>query len=136
MHAMKKTCANAEIKLLELQLAFEQWAPTQGLNTEHDDQDESYTDPRTAGAWLGYQVALDPANQRQVGQQLYAEIKKSSQYAHQAEWCRSQGYGYPFKVRIREASDGYVVKGGVGGQYSLADVNLYVLEGGKKIRVK
>jgi hypothetical protein len=136
MHAMQKTCANAEIKRLELQLAFEQWAPTQGLSTEHDDQDESYTDPLTAAAWIGCQFAYGTAAQRPAGQQLYAEIKKSSKYAHQAEWCRSQGYGYPFKVRIREASDGYVVKGGVVGQYSLSDVNLYVLEGGKKIRVK
>jgi hypothetical protein len=136
MHTMQKTNTTDGIKRLDLQLAFEHWAPSQGLSIEHDDKDESYTDPRTAGAWLGYQAAFDPANQRQVGQQLYAEIKKSSQYAHQAEWCRNQGYGYPFKVRIREASDGYVVKGGVGGQYSLADVNLYVLEGGKKIRVK
>jgi hypothetical protein len=69
-------------------------------------------------------------------QQLYAEIKKSREYAHQADWCRSQGYGYPFKVRIEAAKDGYTVKGGIGGQYRLADVNLYVLEDGAKIRVR
>lgn len=70
-------------------------------------------------------------------QQLYAEIKKSSKYASQAELCRTNGYGYPFKVRIVHDGGGdYCVKGGVGGQYRLADVNLYVIEDGKKIRVR
>ncbi len=70
-------------------------------------------------------------------QQIYAEIKKSSKYAHQAEWCRSNGYGYPFKVRIIGSDcGGYCVIGGAGGQYRLADVNLYVIEDGKKIRIR
>lgn len=32
-------------------------------------------------------------------QQLYAEIKRSSKYAHQAHWAKSQGES-PFKVHI------------------------------------
>ncbi|WP_312596372.1 hypothetical protein [Stutzerimonas nitrititolerans] len=71
------------------------------------------------------------------GQQLYAEIKKSSKYASQADWAKREGRPYPFPVRI--ASDGggdYVVKGGVGGQYRLADVNLFVIENGQKFRVR
>lgn len=68
--------------------------------------------------------------------QLFAEIKKSSKYAHQADWCRNGPCGYPFRVRIEADSyDGYIVKGGVGGRYSLSDVNLYLMDGGKKIRV-
>lgn len=71
------------------------------------------------------------------GQQLYAEIKKSSKYASQADWAKREGWPYPFPVRI--ASDGggeYVVKGGPGGQYRMADVNLYVIESGQKFRVR
>lgn len=69
-------------------------------------------------------------------QQLYAEIKKTSKYAHQADWCRTQGYGYPFKVRIAPDIGGYVVKGGFGGQYRLEDVNLFVIDDDFKIRVR
>lgn len=68
--------------------------------------------------------------------QLFAEIKKSSQYAHQAEMCRTRPCGYPFRVQIEvDCLDGYIVKGGVGGRYRLSDVNLYLMDGGKKIRV-
>ncbi|MEB3733414.1 hypothetical protein ULF88_03055 [Halopseudomonas pachastrellae] len=69
-------------------------------------------------------------------QQLYAEIKKSSKYAHQAQMNIDMGYGYPFKVSIRDDSSGYRVKGGVGGQYRLEDVNLYVFDNDKKIRIR
>ncbi len=69
-------------------------------------------------------------------QQLYAEIRRSSKYAHQAEWCRQQGYGYPFKVAIGYSGDDYVVTGGVGGRYRLEDVTLYVIdEQGHKVRI-
>ncbi len=121
---------------LDLLFAFEDLAQSRDWPVQRNVEDTGYADPNTHARWEGFEAAHGPHGRRPVGQQLYAEIKKSSKYAHQAEWCRNQGYGYPFKVRIREASDGYVVKGGVGGQYSLADVNLYVLEGGKKIRVK
>ncbi|MCY1440793.1 hypothetical protein D9M71_570790 [compost metagenome] len=69
--------------------------------------------------------------------QLFAEIKKSSQYAHQAEMCRSRPCGYPFRVKLStdDAYDGYIVKGGVGGRYQLADVRLYLDVGGKKVRI-
>lgn len=69
-------------------------------------------------------------------QQLYAEIKKSSKYAHQADMCKERGFGYPFPVNISHDAGGYQVKGGIGGQYRLADVNLYVIEDGKKIRIR
>lgn len=68
--------------------------------------------------------------------QLFAEIKKSSKYAHQADWCRNGTYGYPFRVSV--AADGtsdYIVHGGPGGCYRLSDVNLYVMADGKKLRI-
>jgi len=69
-------------------------------------------------------------------QQLYAEIKKSSKYHGQIQMCRDMGLGYPFKVSIQFDVGGYQVKGGAGGQYRLADVNLYVIENDKKIRIR
>ncbi len=69
-------------------------------------------------------------------QQLYAEIKKSSKYAHQTQMNIDMGYGHPFKVSIRDDPFGYRVKGGIGGQYRLEDVNLYVIDNDKKIRIR
>lgn len=69
--------------------------------------------------------------------QLFAEIKKSSKYAHQADWARTGTHGYPFRVAI--AADGasdYVVHGGPGGCYRLSDVNLFVMSGSKKFRIR
>jgi hypothetical protein len=68
--------------------------------------------------------------------QLFAEIKKSSKYAHQADWCRNGTYGYPFRVVVEADGAGdYIVHGGPGGRYRLSDVNLYVMNGGKKTRI-
>ena len=69
--------------------------------------------------------------------QLFAEIKKSSKYAHPAELCRSRPCGYPFRVKLStdDADDGFIVKGGVGGRYRLDDVRLYLDMRGKKVRV-
>lgn len=68
---------------------------------------------------------------RTVGQQLYAGIKASSKYHSQIEWGKQSGYGYPFPVRFQTDPCGYVIKGGVGGQYRLEDVELYVIEDGE-----
>lgn len=69
-----------------------------------------------------------------IGQQLYAGIRETSKYASQADWQRVRG-PYPFPVRFQAAKDGYVIKGGVGGQYRLEDVELYVMNDGKPHRV-
>lgn len=68
---------------------------------------------------------------RTVGQQLYAGIKESSKYHSQIELGKQSGYGYPFPVRFQTDPCGYVIKGGVGGQYRLEDVELYVIEDGE-----
>ena len=68
---------------------------------------------------------------RTVGQQLFAGIKESSKYHSQIEWGKQSGYGYPFPVRFQTDPCGYVIKGGVGGQYRLEDVELYVIEDGE-----
>lgn len=68
--------------------------------------------------------------------QLFAEIKKSSKYAHQADWARNGTYGYPFRVGISaDGGSDYIVHGGPGGCYRLRDVNLYAMVDGRKLRV-
>ncbi|WP_341785358.1 DUF7673 family protein [Pseudomonas nitroreducens] len=68
--------------------------------------------------------------------QLFAEIKKSSKYAYQADRARNGIYGYPFRVRISaDGGSDYIVHGGPGGCYRLSDVNLYAMVDGRKLRV-
>lgn len=61
-------------------------------------------------------------------QQLYAEIKESSKYHYQARMSADYGHTYPFLAHIEPDFEGYVVKGGIGGQYRLEDVALFVLD--------
>jgi hypothetical protein len=125
-----------KLRDLDLLFTFEDLAKEKGWSVDRNDQDTAFADALTQRAWEAFEAAHGDHG-RKEGQQLYAEIKKSSKYAGQAALCRSNGYGYPFKVRIVHDGGGdYCVKGGVGGQYRLADVNLYVLEDGKKIRVR
>ena len=125
------------IAQLNLELAFIEWATAKGYDLQKYATSGQYIDPHTKGAWRGYAARDEEVRPLIGGQQLYAEIKKSSKYASQADLCRRNGYGYPFKVRIVHDGGGdYCVKGGVGGQYRLADVNLYVIDGDKKIRVR
>ncbi len=119
-----------------LLFAFEGLALAKGWPVDRNDDDTAYADANTQRAWEAFEAAHGEHSQH-GGQQLYAEIKKSSKYASQAAWGKREGWPYPFPVRI--ASDGggeYVVKGGPGGQYRLADVNLYVIESGQKFRVR
>lgn len=72
------------------------------------------------------------------GQQLFAKIKKSSKYFHQNQWAKNQPAhwgGFPFKVFIDPLGGDYCVQGGPGGQYRLTDVNIFVVEGGRELRV-
>lgn len=68
---------------------------------------------------------------RTIGQQLYAGIKTSSKYFSQVKLGKELGWPYPFPVRLEPDKEGYVVKGGIGGQYRLDDVELYVIEDGE-----
>lgn len=74
----------------------------------------------------------------QPHRQFVAEIKKTSKYASQANLMRNHPiFTYPFACSIDHDHGGdYVVQGGVGGRYRLADVNLYVVVDGKNIRIK
>lgn len=78
-----------------------------------------------ADAW-----AREKAERLERGQQLHAKIKRTSRY---------YGQGAPgalFKVFIDVHQGDYVVQGGPGGQYRLADVNLYVKgDDGRELKI-
>lgn len=64
------------------------------------------------------------------GQQLYAKIKRSSKYYGQGE------KGELFEVFVEAGNPAaYLVQGGPGGQYRLSDVNLYIVEDGREVRI-
>ncbi len=67
--------------------------------------------------------------------QLFAKIREDSKYHHQIAWCISNGIGHPFPVRFRASLDHYVLEGGAGGAYRLADVDLFVLHEEQLYRV-
>lgn len=70
------------------------------------------------------------AEKVESGQQLYARIKNSSKYYGQTEPSAL----FPVFVEAGWA-EGYVVQGGPGGQYRLKDVNLFVVENGREMRI-
>lgn len=79
--------------------------------------------------------AFQEGQERPVGQQLYAGIRKTSRYYGQIDLCIQNGYGHPFPCWFQAALDGYVVIGGAGGRYRLDDVDLYVKDGDQMVCV-
>ena len=72
----------------------------------------------------------EKAEKVKSGQQLYAKIKRTSKYYGQGE----KGGLFPVFVEAGYP-EGYMVHGGPGGQYRLSDVNLYVVEDGREMRI-
>lgn len=88
-------------------------------------------DPRTE---TGRSALVEYEQQRAAtitaGQQLYAKIKRSSKYFGQT------GKDDLFQVHVEAHRGEYVVNGGPGGQYRLADVNIFVVgEDGFSLRI-
>lgn len=78
-------------------------------------------------------AAYDAEKARAIkqGQQIYAKIKKSSKYYGQT----ASGALFPVFLEAEGHGD-YKVQGGPGGQYRLADVNLFVIgEAGHELRI-
>ncbi|MDR6228992.1 hypothetical protein QE444_001349 [Pseudomonas sp. SORGH_AS199] len=122
-----------QLDLAARRARFEEVAFQQGFTGENDLEhvDGVYVRRPVEVLWQFWQVA---AATEPTGQQLYAEIKKSSQYAYQRDFA---GWPSPFPVSISsDEFGGYVVQGGPGGQYRLEDVQLFVIEGEKKIRIR
>lgn len=118
---------------LEMILAFEQWANDRGFDVTMTSgprtEGPSFENVETQAAWLGFEAAHGDAGVLRPGQQLYARIKKTSEYAHQTDklfpvWVGTPPYG------------NYAVRGGPGGVYRLSDVEFYVIEDGKQYRLK
>jgi hypothetical protein len=111
---------------IELAMAFQFWAKPRGYDLEHDG--EQFQNLETRNAWLGFEAAHGPDGCRPKGQQLYALIKKTSEYAHQTDKL--------FPVRVGTPPYGnFAVHGGPGGVYTLKDVTLYVIDGDKQYRL-
>ncbi len=110
----------------ELAMAFHFWAKPRGYDLAHDG--EQFQNLETRAAWLGFEAAHGPDGCKPQGQQLFARIKKSSEYAYQTDKL--------FPVRVGTPPyDDYVVHGGPGGVYRLRDVNFYVLVEYKPMRL-
>lgn len=112
---------------------FEQMAMERGFHGEADLEhvDGTYVRRPVQLLWEFWQKA---AETEPTGQQLYAEIKKTSQYANQRDW---PGWPTPFPISIcPDEFGGYVVQGGPGGQYRLKDVQLFVIAEEKKVRIR
>jgi len=72
--------------------------------------------------------------------QLYAKIKRSSKYYDQNSFAIQKGE-FPFPVVIEEGyytkeQDFGCVRGGPGGNYRLTDVNLFIIDNGREIRIR
>lgn len=65
-----------------------------------------------------------------TSRQLYAEIRRQSEYAHQTD------KGELFPVHLAEGPTlEHIVMGGPGGQYRLKDVHLYIKHQAKATRI-
>lgn len=111
---------------MDLVLGFIAWAQPRGYDLARTAEGD-FTNLETRNAWLGYEAAHGE-EVNTTGQQLYARIRKSSQYAHQSKDL--------FPVRIAPAPYGdFVVHGGPGGLYGLRDVHLFVLVDDQPMRL-
>ncbi len=63
--------------------------------------------------------------------QLYAKIKRSSKYYGQTE----PNQLFPVYIVATPGRGEYIVQGGPGGQYRLADVNLFIIHDGHEQRI-
>lgn len=71
-----------------------------------------------------------PPDKMPRGQQIYAVIKRSSKYYGQGD------KGKLFAVSIESGHpQAYIVRGGPGGRYRLADVNLYIKDEDGEVRI-
>lgn len=113
---------------LNMALGFQSWAEERAFDMKVN-PDGTFFNLETRAAWLGFEAAHGPAGCGPSGQQLFARIKKSSEYAHQTDQA--------FPVRVGQPPYGdYAVHGGPGGLYRLSDVEFYINEDGKQYRLK
>ena len=89
----------------------------------------------TEGELAAEQAQEDRANRRRAaaGTPLVASIKSTSKYFGQGK----EGARFPVSIQAwdERLADAYVVRGGPGGQYRLADVNLFALVGDSEVKL-
>lgn len=73
----------------------------------------------------------EKAEKVKSGQQLFARIKRTSKYYGQGE----RGALFPVYVEAGRSEESYVVQGGPGGQYRLKDVNLFIVDDSREMRI-
>lgn len=128
MQTVKTAPVVDEIDRINMELAFKIWAKDRGYDLKTG-VDGAFNNVETRSAWLGFEAAHGPAGCMASGQQLYAQIKQISEYAHQTNQL--------FPVSVGQPTHGdYVVAGGPGGVYRMCDVDLYVITNGKQTRLK
>lgn len=123
-----------EQSTIDFQLAvndFLDFARTRIGRYEMRVEGQAFKHPIVQLAFEAFQAGRNPA----PAVALFAEIREDSKYHHQIAWCISNGIGHPFPVRFRAALDPYVLVGGAGGAYRMADVDLFVLHDGELYRV-
>ena len=101
------------------------------VSVSHPVRDDDINAVVTEEEFAAEQAQVDRAIRRRVaaGTKLVAQIKKSSKYFGQGK------EGARFPVSIQSDLCGYVVLGGPGGQYRLADVNLYAVVGDNQVKL-
>lgn len=109
---------------LELVMAFDDWARPRGYDLTIAPDGKGFVNLETRNAFLGWEGAHGPGGCRPYGQQLYALIRRESEYAHQSDKHFPVSIGKPLHGQ-------YTVAGGPGGCYRLADVDLFVMADGK-----
>lgn len=69
-------------------------------------------------------------------QQIYAKIKKSSKYYFQNAWAKTEGaFPFPVSITSEPTIPDYCVLGGPGGRYRLTDVELFVVENDRELKI-
>lgn len=118
----------SDLDMLNIELAFQVWAEDRGYDLKTG-ADNAFSNIETRAAWLGFEAAHGPAGCMPCGQQIYAQIKKCSEYAHQTDQLFPVAVGQPTHLD-------YAVLGGPGGVYRLHDVDLFVVTNGKPTQLK
>ena len=109
---------------------------------DKDKQLELYLDGATRDNIRDYNqskkdVKISRAKIEKKETQLYAMIKKSSRHYSQQSYHTENGKPIPFEVTIPTTNDvGGVVKGGIGGNYDLEELNIYVKVNGEFLKIK
>lgn len=105
------------------------------VSASHPARDDEINPVVTEEELAAEQAQEDRAIRRRAsaGTQLAASIKKTSKYFGQGK----EGERFPVSIQVWDSryADLYVVRGGPGGQYRLADVDLFAMVGDCQVKL-